>query len=300
MLSVLIVNWNTKDLLLACLESIFRFPPEEPMEVIVVDNASTDGSAEAVATKSEERKTKDKNESGALRLIEAGANLGYAKGNNLAFSQASGEWLLTLNPDTEILEGTLQTAIDTLKRRPGDGALGARQISPDGTTQCSVRGFPTLLGVLGALFKLDRVVPKSPLGSYTLSNFDYETEGPAPQPMGTFLLFRRDALAQVGDPQRPFDEGFPIFFNEVDLLFRLKQAGWGCVYDPRVRILHYGGESTKQVKPKMIWESHRSLIRYLKKHAVRWWNVPFYALVFGVIWLGAWVRARKYDVGFRP
>ncbi|HRK20987.1 MAG TPA: glycosyltransferase family 2 protein [Fimbriimonadaceae bacterium] len=293
MLSVLIVNWNTKDLLLACLESIFRFPPEVPMEVIVVDNASTDGSAEAVETK---------NEGGAelIRLFPADENLGYAKGNNAAFALASGEWLLTLNPDTEVFEGTLQRAVDTLKRRQTDGALGARQIASDGSTQRSVRGFPSLLGIAGALTGLDRVLPNSPFGSYTLPTFDYESEGPAPQPMGTFLLFRREALAQIGDPKRPFDEGFPIFFNEVDLLYRLKQAGWGCAYDPQVRILHHGGESTKQVKPKMVWESHRSLIRYLKKHALRWWNWPLLYPLFGVIWLGAWVRARKYDVGFRP
>lgn len=292
MLSVLIVNWNTKDLLLACLESLFRFPPEEPMEVIVVDNASTDGSAEAVGSLYGGR-------AGFLLVSEA-SNYGYAMGNNDAFENARGEWLLTLNPDTEVFEGTLQRAVDTLKRRQRDGALGARQIAPDGSTQRSVRGFPSLLGIAGALIGLDRAFPNSPFGSYTLPNFDYESGGPAPQPMGTFLLFRREALAQIGDPECPFDEGFPIFFNEVDLLYRLKKAGWGCAYDPQVRILHHGGESTKQVKPKMVWESHRSLIRYLKKHALRWWNWPLLYPLFGVIWLGALVRARKYDVGFRP
>ena len=286
MLSVLVVNWNTKDLLLACLNSLLRFPSDEPMEILVVDNASTDGSAQAVDGMLEGRPN--------LHLIKATQNSGYARGNNIAFERASGEWLLTLNPDTEVFQDTLQTAIDTLKRRPREGALGARQISPDGTTQGSIRGFPTLTGILASILRLRK------WDTYTLPDFEYETEQLAPQPMGTFLLFRREALAAIGDPRHPFDEDFPIFFNEVDLLYRLQKAGWTCVYDPAVRVLHHGGESTKQVRPKMIWESHRSLIRYLKKHSLRWWNAPVFAVAALVVWLGAFVRARTYDVGFRP
>ena len=296
MLSVLIVNWNTRDLLLACLDSLLRFPPEEAMEIIVVDNASADGSAGAI---NEKRQTI--NDKGIdFVVIASEKNLGYAKGNNEAFAKAQGEWLLTLNPDTEVFEGTLQKAIDTLKRRPKDAALGAKLVSPDGTVQKSVRGFPTLIGIFGALFHFDSTSPFKEIRSYTLPDFNYGEEQSAPQPMGTFLLFRRKALEDAGDPKRPFDESFPIFFNEVDLLYRLKEKGWGCVYDPAVRVLHHGGESTKQVRPKMIWESHRSLIRYLKKHSLSWWNLPLMAVVTIAIWLGALFRTRTYDVGFRP
>jgi len=297
MLSVLIVNWNTRDLLLACLDSLLRFPPEEEMEIIVLDNASNDGSLEAVEEFLSHSATKRKE---GVYLINSVANTGYARGNNNAIEQSKGNWLLTLNPDTQVFEETLQKAIDTLKRRPKDAALGAKLVSPDGTTQKSVRGFPSLTGIFGALFRLDKLFPRSALGSYSLPAFDYEEEQSAPQPMGTFLLFRREALDDVGDAKRPFDEDFPIFFNEVDLLYRLSKKGWGCVYDPSVRVLHHGGESTKQVRPKMIWESHRSLIRYLKKHNLRWWNAPAMALVAIAIWLGALFRARTYDVGFRP
>src|SRR5688500_16327465 len=114
MLSVLIVNWNTKDLLLACLDSLLRFPSEEAMEIIVVDSASTDGSMEAM---NEKRQTTNDRGIG-VEVIASEKNLGYAKGNNDAFAKARGEWLLTLNPDTEVFEGTLQKAIETLKRRP--------------------------------------------------------------------------------------------------------------------------------------------------------------------------------------
>ncbi|MBN9501195.1 MAG: hypothetical protein J0H02_05400, partial [Armatimonadetes bacterium] len=95
------------------------------------------------------------------------------------------------------------------------------------------------------------------------------------------------------------DESFPIFFNEVDLLFRMSQAGWPCLYSPSVRVIHHGGEGTKQVRKSMIWESHRSLVRFLRKHQLRWWNAPLMYLVFGVVLVGAFVRARGYDAGFR-
>lgn len=281
MLSVLIVNWNTKELLDACLSSLERFPPAEPMEIIVVDNSSTDGSAEMVRAKHP-----------TVHLIEPGENTGYARGNNLAMSAAKGEWLLTLNPDTEVYESTLQNAIDKLKANPKVGALGVRQIHTDGETQRSVRGFPTVGGIVNDLTGLGR-------DTYRLRGFDYEKEQPAPQPMGTFLLFRREALEAVAPPEsewKPFDENFPIFFNEVDLLYRMSRTGWPAIYTPEVRILHYGGEGTKQVRKNMIWESHRSLARFLEKHHPSVW-LP---LLKGLIWLGAFVRAKGVHAGFKP
>ena len=287
MLSVLIVNWNTKDLLRRCLDSLRRFPPSCPMEVIVVDNASTDGSAEMARADFPE-----------VRLLEPGTNTGYALGNNLAFALASGALLLTLNPDTEVFADTLDNAIRCLDRHPDAGALSVRLVGIDGSTQRSVRGFPSLMGIFGDVTGLGRSLPGSALDSYRLSAFDYESEQLAPQPMGTFLLFRRIALEGIGDVRRPFDESFPIFFNEVDLLFRLQAAGWNCVYTPDARLLHHGGESTKQTRKSMIWESHRSLVRFLHKHCRTAWNWPAIWIVSGVIMLAAWLRARGYHAGF--
>ncbi len=398
MLSVLIVNWNTKEMLRACLASLRAHPPREPMEVIVVDNASTDGSADMVAQEFPE-----------FKLIASDKNLGFAEGNNLAYrhatapeplpptplpSQGAGEggsdWILTLNPDTELVDDSLQKAIDILSANPDHAALGARQISPDGSTQCSVRGFPSFLGILGDITGLSKKFPRSAFGSYRLPAFDYDQEQDAPQPMATFLLLRREALAplscaapaveergvggrgsgnDVGNeisikPQAPgtspltplqdkpldpgdrtpppqfagahssspaptgvgageetgpeplppaplpsqgagegeatlFDPQFPIFFNEVDLLYRLKQKGWRTLYAPNVKILHHGGESTKQVKKSMIWESHRSLVRFLRKHYGTLWQAPLLGLLTLIIYAGAWIRAKGYHRGFR-
>jgi len=256
--------------------------------VIVVDNASSDGSADMVRVEFPE-----------VKLVASAKNTGYAAGNNLAFAQASGDWLLTLNPDTEFVDDSLDRAIGTLLANPSFGVLGIRQVGLDGHVQRSVRGFPTLAGIAGDVSGLGEKLGGR-WDSYRLSRFDYGQEQPAPQPMGTFLLFRRAALAAIGDPKHPFDEGFPIFFNEVDLLYRLDRAGWPCLYTPRAQVLHHGGESTKQVRKSMIWESHRSLARYLRKHhgtGLAGVGLPF---LTAALYAAAFVRARGYDAGFRP
>jgi len=231
----------------------------------------------------------------SVRLIEPGRNTGYARGNNLAFAEASGEWLLTLNPDTEIQPGSLDNAIQVLLEHPRSGCVGVRLIGPDGETQRSVRGFPSFAGILGDILHLRF----GAFDTYRMARFDYTQEQPAPQPMGTFLLFRREALAQVGDPKHPFDESFPIFFNEVDLLLRLRNAGWSCLYTPKAAIRHLGGESTKQVRRSMIWESHRSLVRFLRKHPGTFAGNLRLVLLAPAIYAAAWIRAKGYDAGFR-
>ncbi|MCC7101798.1 MAG: glycosyltransferase family 2 protein [Fimbriimonadaceae bacterium] len=285
MLSVLIVNWNSREELLHCLDSLRQFPPTQEHEVIVVDNQSTDGSAESVASLFPE-----------VQLVRADSNLGYASGNNLAFSMATGDYLLTLNPDTVIRAGSLDRAIHELKAHPEAGALGARLVGMDGKTQASVRGFPTVLGIIGNISHIDTLFPRSIWGSYRLPSFDYAVSQWAPQPMGTFLLFRRKALESVGPATAPFDLAFPIFFNEVDLLKRLSLAGWKCWYAAEVVIDHVGAVSTRQARKAMIWESHLSLTRYLRKHEPSW----LLPVTGALIWLGAFIRARGFSHGFRP
>lgn len=288
MVSIVIVNWNTRDLLRACLASFDRLPPALAVEPIVVDNASADGSAAMVKT-----------DFPNVRLLESGGNLGYAAGNNLGISQASGDLILTLNPDTEFLDDSLARAVEIMDGDPRAAALGARQIGVDGNVQRSIRGFPSVVGIFGDVTGLGRRFPGSSLDSYRLSSFDYDREQEAPQPMGTFLLFRRAALAAVGDPRAPFDTAFPIFFNEVDLLLRLKRAGWHCLYAPDVRIRHHGGEGTRQVRKSMIWESHRSLVRFLWKHRSSALSGIGIAPLAALIYAAAFVRAKGYDRGFR-
>lgn len=287
-LSILIVNWNTRDKLDACLSSIRAFPPHVQHEVIVVDNASTDGSGVMLREKHP-----------WVRAILSQGNTGYAAGNNIACAAASGAFLLTLNPDTEFRDDSLQKALDFLSAHPRAGAVGIKQILPNGAVQRSIRGFPTFLGLTGSGTGLDRLFPNSPFGSYSLPSFDHEVTQQAPQPMGTFILFRREALEGAGNPRSPFDPIFPIFFNEVDLLLRVKKAGWEIWHCAEASCLHHHGSSTRQVKPKMVWESHYSLVRYLKKNA-EGLDRLFLPLASVLSYVTALVRARGIHGGFQP
>lgn len=290
MVSVCIVNWNTQEDLRRCLTSLPTAGSEHELEVIVVDNDSRDGSAHMVQT-----------EFPSVHLIASKTNLGYAAGNNRAFAEAKGEWLLALNPDTILPDGCIDEAVQELIDHPKVGCVAPALIDPgpDGAIQRSVRGFPSFWGLVGMTLHLDRLVPKSPLGSYTLPSFDYKLQQFAPQPMGTFLLFRRAALQALGNEaeSRPFDEDFPIFFNDVDLSWRLERAGWTTLYCPAIRVIHVGGASTRQVRPAMIWESHRSLVRYLRKNGTAGLKLalPFLSLL---IYGGALIRAKGYHRGF--
>ncbi len=280
-LSIVIVNWNTRDLLRSCLASIYEFPPARPFEVIVVDNASTDGSADMVGEQYPQ-----------IRLIRSAINTGFARGNNLGIAEVSGSYCLILNPDTEIRRESLDAACAVLEQNPMVAGVGARQIGVDGKIQNSVRGFPTagnllrsfLPGILGT-------------DEYWQRGFDYGRQQTCPQPMATFTLFRTEILMRLDG----FDEAFPIFFNDVDLCRRVWDSGTEIWYSPDVEILHHGGEGTRQVRKAMIWESSRSLIRYLKKHHGR--ELGTILLLPGLslmVYALALVRAKGFSVGFQP
>jgi GT2 family glycosyltransferase len=278
-LSIAIVNWNTRDYLLAALDSIYSAPPVFPFEVIVVDNASRDGSAGAAAERFPQ-----------VDLIANSENAGYARGNNQAIRQARGAYVLLLNPDVLLPAGALDRAVEFMECRPEAGALGVRQRHPDGALQRSVRGFPTPLAVLWELIGISRLFPSSRFfGSYRMRWFGYDRVAEVDQPMGTFLLLRRKALDAVG----LLDEAFPIFFNEVDWLLRCRRAGWKTYFTPDVEIVHYGGASTEQVSRKMAWESRRGLLQFYRKHYGGIGHLPLRLLIASGSWLDAAVKANR-------
>ncbi|MGC8783527.1 MAG: glycosyltransferase family 2 protein [Armatimonadota bacterium] len=275
-LSVLIVNWNTRELLRACLQSLRCNPLSEPMEVWVLDNASQDGSAEMVRSEFPE-----------VQLIASERNLGYAAGNNLLLRKAQGDYLLLLNPDTEVTQGALDTAVQYMREHPEVAALGAKLIHPDGRVQMSVRGFPEPEAVMWEYLGLARLFPRSRrFGAYRMTWFTYDQIAEVDQPMGTFLMLSRRAVRAVG----LMDERFPIFFNEVDWCYRAKRNGLKIVFHPGVVIIHHGGASTQQMRPQMIWESHRSLQKFYHKHYRQRLPKPIYWLILASITCNAWLR----------
>ncbi len=278
-LSIVLVNWNTREYLLGALRSLYAAPPPFPTETIVVDNASEDGSAESVLT-----------EFPQVCLIANSRNAGYAHGNNQGLDISKGQYVLLLNPDVMLPPGSLEKAVALLAQRPEVGALGVRLIDPDGTPQRSVRGFPTPLSIFCEAIGLSRLFPRSRLfGAYRMPWFTYDHEAEVDQPMGTFLLISRAALEDVG----LLDEQFPIFFNEVDWCYRARQRGWKIVFTPTVEVVHYGGGSTRQVSARMAWESRRSLLRFYRKYYRSFLFAPIYWLAVVSSWLQAWQTSRS-------
>lgn len=278
-LSIVIVNWNTRDYLTEALRSLYAAPPEHAFETIVVDNASTDGSADAVRTGFPQ-----------AILIANADNAGYARGNNLGIAASTGDTVLMLNPDVILPPGGLDQALRVMDGNPDVGALGVRLVNPDRTVQSSVRGFPTPMAVLWEAVGLSRAFPRSRVfGAYRMTWFDYATEADVDQPMGTFLMIRRAAIDQAG----VLDERFPIFFNEVDWCLRVKRCGWRILYTPTVEVVHYGGGSTRQVWARMAWESRSALLTFYRKHYRSPLHQPVYWIAAASSAVFAWWQSRK-------
>ncbi len=279
-LSICIVNWNTKDDLRACLIALGDNPYRRgTQELVVVDNASADGSAAIVAAEFPD-----------VVLIANAANENFAHGTNQAVKAATGDLLLLLNPDVVVTEGALDAMVAALVGHPKRAAVAARLVYPDGRTQASVRGFPDPLPLLGAMTGLARLFPNSVFGAYRKANFDYDHAGPAPQPMASCFLISRSAWRDVG----PMDERFPLFFNDADWCLRAHRMGYTIWYTPDATVNHGGGGTTRRVRIPAIWESHRALLRFYDKHYRDRTGRLLYLLLTILITLGAWVRTGRW------
>ncbi len=254
MISILIVNWNTRDLLRACLQSLREQLHDWPHETIVVDNASSDNSAEMV-----------RREFPDVILIANSDNAGFARGNNQAYERARGEWIWLLNPDTQVLAGAHSELLSWLQRNPRTGAAASALIDArDGHIQHSCRTFPTPRALWCEALGLASRFPRSKqYGFYRMGWWKYRDTRLVEQPMASSLMVRRAAIDDCGGL---FDEQFPIFFNDVDLCWRLWQHKWPIAFIHTSRVLHWGGAGTVQRRAAMIIESHRCLELFYYKH----------------------------------
>ncbi|UCH33284.1 MAG: glycosyltransferase family 2 protein, partial [Armatimonadota bacterium] len=251
-LSICIVNWNTREHLRDCLASLANHPPSRRHEIIVVDNASEDGSADMVA-----REFPD------VRLIANERNEQYARANNQAIRASAGDMLLLLNPDVQVLAGAIDALLDFMDANPAAGACAPKLVHPDGRVQRSVRSFPTPGALLADVLGLAQLFPRSEtLGRYRLTHWDYDSVREVDQPMASALMLRRKALRQVG----LFDEQFPLFFNDVDLCYRLRRAAWRTYFVPQAQAIHHVGASTAQARRAALRLSQEGLARFYRKH----------------------------------
>ena len=249
--SIIIASWNTRDLLRACLRTVeaeAQALPAGSVEAIVLDNASADGTCETV-----------EREHPQVLLIRNRHNLGFAAATNQGLRRGRGRYALLLNPDTELIPGTLAGMIEFMDQMPSAGAAGACLVNPDGTLQASASPMPGLLRELWRLFHLDRVLS---LSRYPLQAWAEGGPRPVDVAQGACLMLRRAALDQVG----LLDESYFMYTEEVDLCYRLGRSGWPVYWLPRAKVLHHGGQSTRQQRAEMFLRLYESKVLFFRKH----------------------------------
>jgi N-acetylglucosaminyl-diphospho-decaprenol L-rhamnosyltransferase len=266
--SIIILSWNVRELLRACLQSLPRDKPST--EIIVVDAASADGSAAMVRA-----------EFPQAELIASTENLGYSRGNNLGLARASGRYLFVLNPDTVVQPGALAAMCGYMDAHPQVGVLGPRLVFPDGSVQPTRRRFPTLATAFFESTWLQPLAPKNLLRRYFAEDLPADEVHPVDWLVGAALLVRHAAYAQVGG----LDEGFFMYSEELDWQRRLQSAGWQCVYFPAASVVHYEARSSTQVPAATHIRFNTSRVRYYRKYhgalaaeALRWFLLANFAV----------------------
>lgn len=249
-LSIIIVSWNVADFLEACLRSIYDTCPVDT-EVLVVDSASTDNTVDRV------RLTFPN-----ARLLAQPDNVGFAKGNNIGLAEAHGDYLLLLNPDTELMDGAIDSILLFMDTSPEIGIAGPQTLNPDGTHQSTRRRFPSVLTAVFESTWMEAFMPHSLLESFCVLDADDDDTILVDWVQGSCLLARREVYEQIGG----LDEGFMMYSEELDWCRRAKSAGWEVAYIGHARILHYGGQSSAQVPAQTHIRFNESKIRYFRKH----------------------------------
>ncbi len=256
-LSVVVVNYNAGPALEECLADLAAAAPAGGLEVLVVDNASRDGSLDQARRRHP-----------WARFIASPVNRGFAAGCNLGLAAATGRHLMLLNPDTRLAPGCLEAMCRFLDTHPRAGALGPRVLDPDGRVQLSARGAPGPGAFLFHRYSLlTRLFPGNALSRrYLHSDWDHATTREVDWLSGAALMLSRPALAAAG----PLDEGFFLFHEDVDLCLRVRQAGFTVVYHPGATVIHAIGISKEKADLRLLKARHRSMMRFVRKHHRRW------------------------------
>jgi len=252
-LSIVIICWNDGRVIRDCLHSIYAGTHSTELEVIVADNASTDGSVELIRQNFPQ-----------VRVLENGANLRFSKANNVGIQASHGELILILNPDTLIHGGALDKWVEFADRHPEAGGFGCRVLNRDGSYQHPARPFPTIWRAwLAALYLRPLAHLSDVFISDTYTNWKGDTERQVDWQSGCCMMFRADLLKRLGG----FDDRFYYYYEDVDLCRRVWDAGYPIVYTPRVTVTHLGGQSTSQRFPiPFELDKYRNRYRYFYKY----------------------------------
>ena len=270
-LVVAIVSYRCRELLARCLDSVHSHACLDGVdaEVWVVDNGSQDGTAEMVRERHPH-----------VRLIDTGANLGYARAVNIALRSSNTPLALVLNPDTELHAGTLPRLVEVLDHHPSVGIIGCRLVRADGSLDHAARrSFPTIAGALGHMTRIGRL-PRAPRALAQYRAPDQEAGGVVDAVNGAFMLIRREGLDEVG----LFDEGYWLYGEDLDLCYRFVRHGWQVYYEPAVSALHVKwGCSGSPRAPAQDRAFHHAMYRFYRTHYARDRNPVLNAAVYGAI-----------------
>ena len=270
LISALVVSYNVRDLLVETLEALYA-GARRPVEAIVVDNASQDGSADAV-----ERAYPQ------ARLIRLEENLGFGRANNAGLEACRGEMVLLLNPDVLLQPGCVDRMAEFLDANVGAGVVSPRLQRPDGRLDLAARrGFPAPAAALYRMFGLSRLFPRSPrFNRYNLGHLPADQVQEIDSGSAACLLVRRAAIAKAGF----FDPDYFMYGEDLDLCYRIKEAGWKVYYLPDAVAVHVKGASTRQATSRMLYEFHRAMWLFYRKHYARRRAAPLNALTWCLIW----------------
>lgn len=244
--TVIIVNWNSGLLLRSCIESMVG---TVALEIIAVDNASTDGSEMVASTHPR------------VTLIRAAENLGFGKACNLGARQARGEYLLFLNPDAALFPGTLEKALDFMQHPANArvGICGVQLVDESGGVARSCARFPSPMDFVAHAMGIDRVFPQ---WGHRMAEWAHDQTRDVDHVIGAFFLIRRSLFQKLGG----FDERFFVYLEDLDLSLRASQLGWRCVYLANVKTFHAGGGTSQQIKARRLFYSLSSRFLYAAKH----------------------------------
>ncbi|MCS7071134.1 MAG: glycosyltransferase [Anaerolinea sp.] len=275
-LGIVILNWNTRDLLRRCLTTVLASQGAFSYRVIVVDNLSADGSADMVRA-----------EFPSVEVIVSPANHGFSFGNNLGLrafgfhgpgdvAADAPRYALLLNPDTEVPPDALHRMVQFMDAHPSVGAAGPRLVLADGTLdKACKRGFPTPMVALYHFSGLGKLFPRSKIfGRYNMTFIDEHEEAEVDSVVGAFMLVRREALRDVG----LLDETFFMYGEDLDWALRMKRAGWSIRYHPAVTVLHVKRAASRQ-SARAQFEFWRAMLIFYRKHYRRSTPLPLHALI---------------------
>ncbi|MCS7187152.1 MAG: glycosyltransferase family 2 protein [Armatimonadota bacterium] len=276
LLSIVIVSWNVREDLRECLQSLLGTGDRGlgsgklDFEVIVVDNASSDGTAEMV-----------KREFPQVKLIVNEENLGFTKANNIGIRQSRGKYILLLNPDTIVKPNALRALVECAEAHPDAGIIGAKLLNPDGSIQRSARSFPDIGAGLFRNTFLGRLFPNNPfVRRYLLTDFSYDEVREVDWVSGAAMLVRREVFERIG----LLDESFWAYCEDVDLCWRAWQAGFKVLFCPSAVIVHKIGRSSDQRLVPSLIQHHRSMwLFYLKNYRKRYPLILFPLIGLGIL-----------------